>query len=143
MIFYKVPDRADPLRLSDWLALPAGAELDRIVAERVMGWGWTTIHIAAGSDALGEWVEGHDQSGPVTYPGGYFPRTAWHPSTNIAHAWEVVEGMRPRTLLLDQISDTADWAAIFGEGCEPVMHAPTAPLAIVLAALAACCKSRT
>ena len=45
--------------------------------------------------------------------------------------------MKPLTPMLEQdINGKDDWAAIFG-GTAPMMHAPTAPLAICRAALAA------
>ncbi len=55
--------------------LPAGPELDRLIAERVMGWKW---------DAGQNWYAGSSGVGTS-------PRTGFWPSSNIAHAWEVVK----------------------------------------------------
>lgn len=48
--------------------MPAGTEMDRLVAEKVMGWDPS------------EWHQGQDCR-------------RWKPSNDIAHAWEVVEKM--------------------------------------------------
>lgn len=58
-----------------------GPELDRLIAEKVMGW---TPYTAKGTylDA--------NRGIRNTYPGG---SNGWSPSEDIAHAWEVVEKM--------------------------------------------------
>lgn len=87
----------------DPAAIPAGPELDRLIAEKVMGWKFT-LH-----------KDGFEWSYPgtrETYFGNGIPNLQtphvirspvrlcgsdssedWTPSTNIAHAWEVVEKM--------------------------------------------------
>lgn len=73
-------DHASPIRLT----LP---EIDRLVAERVMGWQIhprNTAHWMRASDDLIGYrpMAWHDQ---------------WHPTTDITHAWRVVERvMDPR-----------------------------------------------
>lgn len=69
--------------------MPAGAELDVLIATRVMGWtigaGKTQYLTAEGLHA--GWIEQPD--------GGDFEDhdPAWSPSVNIADAWEVVDRM--------------------------------------------------
>jgi hypothetical protein len=64
--------------------MQAGAHLDHLVAARVMVWGFSSDDIARGleggfTDATGEVVR---------------LASEWSPSTNIAHAWEVVDRLR-------------------------------------------------
>jgi len=55
------------------LKLEAGPQLDRIIAERVMGWEYDLLRDAWFKDGEGEiWAEN------------------WHPSTDIKAAWEVL-----------------------------------------------------
>ncbi len=91
--------------------LTAGPELDRIVAERVMG-----LTDASDDDYR-----------------------AWQPSTNIAHAWEVVERLRPTGARLILTDYGPDWDAVFrrSDDTYECAQADTAPLAICLAALRA------
>lgn len=60
--------------------LPPGPELDRLVAEKVMGW-----EPARGVGS--HWVDSDSQETPYVVGGR---DTGFHPSTNIAHAIEVV-----------------------------------------------------
>lgn len=71
--------------------IPAGPELDRLVAEKVMWWSWVKTHVPAGVNAFYDWQEASDYEGPDRRGKGFC--SPWHPSTNIAHAWEVVERM--------------------------------------------------
>lgn len=80
--------------------MTAGPEMDRLVAERVMGWRW---HQPPKHDYNGPLPE----QGEVLVPPGFtndgfqwppkgvvpvgFFCNAFQPSTNITHAWEVVE----------------------------------------------------
>jgi hypothetical protein len=120
--------------------LPAGPELDRLVAEMVMGWQWGKNRIDAGMDAFGDWREAHEVEGPIRNPGGYFVRH-WSPSTDIAHAWEVVERMselgNPLRHLSDGRSRIGYFFARFGDSTEGNWPAETAPLAICRAAIVA------
>lgn len=60
--------------------LPAGPELDRLVAEKVMGWRLSSIEQPAGLYNL-----------VYVYRDAWDAlRKGWSPSTNIAHAMEVV-----------------------------------------------------
>jgi hypothetical protein len=119
--------------MTDPLTMPAGAEIDRLVAERVMGWrllnrramGWGT--------------------GPAIYATGSDDNPTlqgFSPSTDIAHAWPVVERMRSHHdawMVLEHLpcSDgTDEWRYRFTSG--PSGLALSAPLAISRAALAAC-----
>lgn len=130
----------------------AGAELDRIVAEAVMGldWGKTAgwwfadpacgVTIRFRSDAVSE----YDNWKP------------WAPSTNIAHAWEVVERMATRGVFISVGPTEADrgesvsgyeahaYGSHKSERAGLIDHegyldvtAETAPMAICKAALAA------
>jgi hypothetical protein len=70
--------------------MPAGDEMDRAVAELVMRWHYREVELAGGIDIFGDWREPGVSRGFVKSADKFFPR-AFHPSTNIAHAWEVVE----------------------------------------------------
>lgn len=64
------------------LAMPAGPEMDALVAEMVMEWRFRTDF---------------DYSPPVDFwdgPGVVREIALWRPSTDIAAAWEVVEKLR-------------------------------------------------
>ncbi len=109
-------------------AMPAGGEMDCLIAEKVMGW----------------WLEAHmcNPPIPVAYMNPkdrawYRKAEDWAPSTNIAHAWEVVERMIVLGKMFSMGShghDNEDWSAIFGSIGG---YADTAPLAICRAALKA------
>jgi hypothetical protein len=120
----------------------AGAALDRLIATQVMGWTW---------DADTNWPDGRDWATQMSDDAQH-----WSPSTDIAHAWEVVERMRKsRHLGLELMPKTTpigswsvSWADLGGVSEDDyemfcVDHrqvyrtAPTAMLAICLAALAA------
>lgn len=66
----------------NYAEMEAGPEMDRAIAERVMGW-----H-ARGFD--GKWHDWYDQHEFVR------GLSRWQPSTNIAHAWEVLTAIRQR-----------------------------------------------
>lgn len=121
--------------MSKNLEIPAGPDLDRLVAERVMG--FTDIRKMNGCDWYSATREGRADRVLV----GSDSARGFAPSTDIAHAWEVVERMEQRRLELGlwRYLD-AYWEAEFvvterepsGEA-----KADTAPLAICLAALKA------
>lgn len=109
--------------MTDIDSLPAGPEMDRLVHERIMlnrvlpdGSRTTMGCLSAGS---------------------------WSPSTNIAHAWEVVEKSHPNAWFLWWDDGHAEWACFLDgarsvlEGCRIKAWADTAPLAICRAALRA------
>lgn len=104
--------------------LPAGPELDRLVAEDVMEW-----FVEDSGDGM-PWF--------AVWPGDGTSRwvhqvAVWNPSTNMAHAWEVVERMRVHGSAAIQSGDFG-WEVIFGGS---VGIADTAQLAICRAALKA------
>lgn len=75
--------------MSDISTMPAGPELDRMVAEKVMGWEpWQT---AAGLKywMIDKYVKRSASIQAEENPPWHYP--VFLPSTNIAHAWEVVE----------------------------------------------------
>ena len=93
--------------------MPAGTEMDRCVAEKVMGWDPS------------EWHQGQDCR-------------RWKPSNDIAHAWEVVEKIRDRYAVSLHAgilpSGFTPYAAMV-KGIKS--YADTAPLAICRAVLKA------
>ncbi len=115
--------------------LPAGPELDRLIAEKVMGWKW---------DAGQNWYAGSSGAGTS-------PRTGFWPSSNIAHAWEVLGKMECPQLTRIESDSIPDgeggeiaihqcWRCsceTFREGASVAVEADTAPHAICLTALAA------
>lgn len=128
--------------MTDFRTLPAGPELDVLIAARVLG--WTNCHVAL-SNAHGIPPEFADKQPPdhtINFPG-----LAW--SRVISSAWEIVGVMERRGWLLTLIRRTSvtehpngvDWRAVFWrpspDGLEIEESADTAPLAICRAALAA------
>jgi len=86
-------DRRRKTTREEILKLEPGPELDRLVAERVMGW-------KEGKDfGVGEsGIVWYIREGPK-----YFERTrieAWSPSTDIAAAWQVVEKLANRGIVV-------------------------------------------
>lgn len=65
--------------------MKAEQELDAKIAEEVMGW----KHSPKG---MAWWAK--DGTAPYSTNGIITNRKVWRPSTNIAHAWEVVKKMR-------------------------------------------------
>lgn len=114
--------------------MTAGSELDRLVAELVMGWRIDTARDAWWGYERG--MVGNDR--PTVHPSN------WKPSTNIAHAWEVVEKMRERFSAVEVKSIDRTYACLIEENSGEVdehyvasAEAPTAPLAVCRAALLA------
>jgi hypothetical protein len=125
-------------------------ELDALVAEKVMGWGWVRT---MGGDIHNE----HIWLMPPEEARRYLPdfrlmkppvewREQWrrdlpHYSTDIAKAWLVVEKMREQAWRLDigsYYQDHHGWSACFDNYSTYFRSdAPTAPRAICLAALKA------
>lgn len=111
--------------------MPAGPELDRLIAEKVMGWEYSAAYNAYFLS------DGKREREP----------SDWSPSTNIAQAWEVVEHMTQTTKETWEFrSTTTLHTAIFefdGGRDRPwkpgqyVGDALTMPLAICRAALRA------
>ena len=110
--------------LTEAKELEAGAELDALVAEKVMGW---------------RRVDSHDD--PTLYiwrtlRGDVSPHY-WKPSTDMTAAWQVVERielLKYRTL--EYIPRDGGWWIDDNHNHAVQVCAPTAPLAICRAALA-------
>jgi len=103
--------------------MKAGRELDALVAEKVMGW---TLSGRV-------WIDerGHLQTIEPTSFGSF------EPSSDIAAAWEVVEKMRARGLIVDLTLGAGAYCRIGGFRPFAEERGATAPLAICLAALKA------
>lgn len=113
-----------------------GHELDKLVAEKVMGWN-TSMRQCDGWNY-------HDDS----YPNS--DSRIFAPSTDIAHAWDVLEEMRHRHVYLDVIQTNNGF--MVGDGSENYADdegftegkliniglAETAPHAICIASIRAC-----
>jgi hypothetical protein len=116
--------------------IPAGPEMDNLIAERVMGWkpeggGWFVTHIVNG-------FHGHrfTNGNPSDYG-----EDGFYPSSSIAHAMEAVAAMRSHKnnwFTLSWYGDCDEWHAGQGDGTMawPGIGA-TAPLAICRALLMA------
>jgi len=106
------------------LRMEAGPELDRLVAEQIMGWS-EGKHFKVGDFGvvkLGEVID------------------IWSPSSDIAAAWEVVKELYDRELGIEMYGEKKfPWEAeILIPGGRPVsVQAETLPLAICRAALLA------
>lgn len=117
-------------------------EIDRLVAEKVMGWKlkkrWPDI-------LVWENIEGEDRAADEATE-RYSVFEGFRPSTDISDAWEVVEKMKIKTAFsIRDVWDENDNPAYLAnfssyDGTREIDHtayAETAPLAICLAALKA------
>lgn len=134
--------------------MPAGRELDALVAEKVMGWYRVGTMWCQGANSYAAPAEDLEiENPPKTKP--------WSPSTDIAAAWEVVEkikavDLRSKTgidfpdecMTVAWDRSTKEWAAGFhaidgydaGWVAGTRATADTAPLAICRAALVSVSK---
>lgn len=138
---------------------PPGPELDRLVAEKVMG--WTPYPNDPGFWQTGEGAVFIDDPALTKRCGG------WSPSTSITHAWRVLEAIqlkfregiasvstevtrsaagnpdyRYQVCIIERVYEPSGWAACDGK-YTTFAHAKTAPHAICLAALASVEKEAT
>lgn len=89
-------------------AMPAGPEMDALVAERVMGW-W--------ADANGEWNSNPDLPklmGVVAPDTSFCDLPVWQPSSDIAAAWEVVEKLSDKLWCELKVNFTSDYKSRAG-----------------------------
>jgi len=113
------------------LGMPAGREMDALVAKKVMG--WKIKHY--GGDVFYWKLKGKD-IGLVDM---------WEPSTNIADAWKVVEKFADMPHIFPEIRKSGVWVCSIWKndagkkdfGWISESHATTASLAICRAALLA------
>ena len=112
------------------LAMPAGRELDALVAERVMGW----TRVEEYRTRLGKDWHGFR-------PGEDYYHSLYRYSTDIAAAWEVLGRFPPTaegfTLALGQWGGSGEWRFVWGRhgDWDNILYAEAAPLAICRAAL--------
>lgn len=117
----------------------AGPELDALVAEQVMGWTlgepeYVMGYLSHGGSMMRLWKGPGIPTAKGILPG----QLDWHPSTDIAAAWAVVEKLRGGFLWLDsgnELFRAAFWKGPDNGGQVCECSAETAPLAICLAAL--------
>ena len=116
--------------------LPAGPELDQLIALKVMG--WTLTESGHPDFDRGNWIDA-DGNFRHCSPTSYIGLLPFLPSTKIAHAWEVVEHMNGRGLLLSRICRSSEGAFYWVNFDDQSVNTcgNTAPLAICYAALAA------
>jgi hypothetical protein len=107
------------------LEMEAGEEIDKLVAEKVMGWyvssyGLVDREHKPGDVFLGDVCE------------------CWSPSFSISAAWEVVNKLKEQSDIVDVWHESWEWHCDIGSygDCQTV-KADTAPLAICRAALLA------
>src|SRR5512139_113235 len=88
------------MKREEILNMPAGREMDALIAEKVMGWHKGKYHFYDGTsinEVVSDWLdsEGHYKCGIGTEDGFEdnedFHLLRWHPSESILWAWEVVE----------------------------------------------------
>lgn len=115
--------------------MAAGPEMDRLVAELVMGWKqWQPL--TGFRPSLDRWLSGDDGI-RTTDPAANHDR-GFYPSTDIAHAWEVVEHLRSRHgLSAEVLMNPGHIRVRINYGEVTSVLADTAPLAICRAALLA------
>ncbi len=134
--------------------LPAGPDLDRLIAEKVMGWKPTYTHVSGNLVSYGDRVITKSHATVIqSKEDGSAKRIDFQPSRDIEHAWEVVEQLqKPTQNLILFRTESGTWIAGWQEGdtdlgfCsanhfdDHVLHggeADTAPLAICRSALKA------
>jgi hypothetical protein len=140
-------ESAGKMTRDEILNMPAGEEIDKLIAEKVMGW-----HIQEEKGGRNQWLDsdGHYQHMVSRYDGYEdaedFETICWHPSESILWAWEVVEFLRRRfwstNIVCWDFSDkwviTCEHRTGHGEPKKTLYaDAETAPLAICRAALLA------
>lgn len=84
------------LTYEDILNMPAGKEMDALVAEKVMGWRVTYHDHKNGRDSDYSWISAEDSNGNwfIIKPSKWQDDWGkWSPSTDIATAWEVWQKM--------------------------------------------------
>ena len=130
------------------LKMEAGEEMDRLVAEKVMGWKifkHDYIPIGTQDEIWGcdngvHFIKGIPYKlDTTTSEGNLYSHSwkNWEPSINILAAWEVVEKMNYLQIL--HLS-SGEWQVVFSKTISDIFHlayAETAPLAICRAALLA------
>lgn len=138
--------------------LNPGPDLDRLVAEKVMGFSFASSRTALMYPKDGERYGSHfiEEGGVVvqatmgSYP-DFVGTERWRPSTSIEHAWEVVEKMHALGHGMIVFKSKNKWVCHYKIGETDVMHyrgwiydltdgtgvGETAPHAICLAALMA------
>ena len=131
-----LPKTAEQIR-----EMPAGAEMDSLIAKLIMGYPYTTkpnSYIAGVINVLGQPI---CDVVNVGHGCDVFNEVVFRPSTDIAHAWEVAEKIG-RIAIRETPSGLSMWMAGFpgSEGLEYIW-ADTAPLAICRAALLSVAKS--
>ncbi len=117
-------------------------EIDATVAEKVLGWTPKTFNKGY---SVGEWTDYRDSSGTWT---GFYPES-FRPTELISHAWMAFESLGPGWQISQSDPSGYEdcfrwwcWLPVEMGGKEPVDRecetmAPTAPMAICLAALKA------
>ncbi len=116
--------------------VPAGTELDRLIAERVMGWRLLRV----GGDGDFRWYRFKRNKERVVCPEHpFYPSLRFAPSEILTHAWEVVERMRATSLFpwFELAHRPSGFACNFVDDQHHMLYAETAPLAICRAALLA------
>ena len=117
--------------------LPAGDEMDALVAEKIMGW-----HIGNNISIGKCWYDGNEEYQHGIFNGAYeddedFHLLHWHPSSSILWAWEVVDCMFKRGFYLTLEQFQVDYQCMFDNSSGEAEYAvaDAAPLAICRSAL--------
>ena len=106
------------------LALPAGPELDAVMARKVMG-----FELAPADDEGFRWWDGPNRKCYL------YEENTFHPSTEIEAAWTVIKKMQMETTSFGVYWNPEGWYACFDDGNRHYGYAEKAPLAICRAAL--------
>jgi hypothetical protein len=95
------------MKLSEIMAMEAGPELDKLVAEKVMGW---RIH----SRATAFYVDADKVDDIIVGP-SYRDKYEWNPSRDIATAFEVVGNLPSMGLLMEIKQYDDGFLAVIGK----------------------------
>src|SRR3990167_6527685 len=120
-------------------SIPAGVELDKLIAEKVMGWRLGAPHYVHGPLMHGGSMQRAWEGSGLPRADGSSPFSwGFKPSTDISAAWEIVEKLNEVQGGIFSLGKNGDaWICFWGHGDGPSATADTAPLAICHAALKA------
>ena len=119
----------------DYDQMPAGPEMDNLIADRIMGWKQTALDVFCyefePKRGVPIWTGRGENPGVASQGRGYL---TFRPSEDIRDAWWIVKEI-DGCLHLREHGEQGCWEALFCHYPESKSHGDTAPLAVCRAAL--------